>query len=117
MAASLDSLWRERTGQPLTFVIGSTWIAGNLAFYGPDRPRVLIDGDFKLAPWVTPEALAKAGALLVWSASPRTGAEDPPVIPAGFPAIAEHGVVTIPERSWLGHEDVSIAWGIMPAEK
>jgi 4-amino-4-deoxy-L-arabinose transferase-like glycosyltransferase len=113
VAEQLTQLWRERTGRPLGFVIGSTWIGGNVAFYSSDRPLVLIDGDFSLAPWVDRAALAREGALLVWPADPRTGTEAAISPPPGLQPNGAQGMLTVPARSVLGKPQISVGWQIL----
>jgi 4-amino-4-deoxy-L-arabinose transferase-like glycosyltransferase len=113
-AASFTALWREQTGRPLRFVIGSTWIAGNIAFYSGDSPLVLVDGDFRVAPWVDPDELRRDGALVVWSADDKsTGVENQPQLPGGLQETGARGVMNFPARSLLGRPQVSIAWEIL----
>jgi hypothetical protein len=45
------------------------WLAGNIAFYAPDRPSVFADADPAVSAWIDPAALAVAGAVLVWDAA------------------------------------------------
>jgi 4-amino-4-deoxy-L-arabinose transferase-like glycosyltransferase len=65
LAREATRIWRERTGQPLTYVAGGESYSDAVAFYSPDRPHSFIGFDFQLAPWVTPADLARRGLLAV----------------------------------------------------
>ncbi len=66
IAHNLIESWYQRYHQPLAYVIGNRWLAGNLSFYSHLHPIVLIDGDLRLAPWLDPPDLNRKGALLIW---------------------------------------------------
>lgn len=71
LATELEARWKERTALPLRIVVGERWHAGNIAFYANSRPQILLDGDFRISPWISRERLAREGALLVWHPSDR----------------------------------------------
>jgi hypothetical protein len=84
LAAELDQRFRVATGRPLAYVIGSMWDAGNVAHYSPERPRprVLIDGLPRRAPWIDLADLRVKGAVVVWTEG------DLQALPESFAAIA-----------------------------
>src|SRR5262249_37311226 len=65
LAAESTRVWREATGTPLAIVGGDPPWIDTVAFYSPDRPRVLTELDFRLAPWITPKAIAARGLLMI----------------------------------------------------
>lgn len=68
IAATLTSAWREETdGAPLRIVAGDIWTAGLVAMRERPPPHILINGDYSVSPWLTPEAVARDGALVTWS--------------------------------------------------
>jgi len=69
LAAELDRRFREATGTPPAYVIGSMWNGGNVAHYSRERPqpRVLIDGALRRAPWIDLADLKAKGAVVVWT--------------------------------------------------
>jgi len=71
LAGELEARWRDRTALPLRIVIGERWHAGNIAFYAKGKPQILLDGDFRISPWISRERLAREGALVVWHPSDR----------------------------------------------
>jgi hypothetical protein len=67
ISETLQTAWRTDTNNaPLRIVAGDIWTGGLVALDGA-RPRLLINGDHALAPWITLEDVARDGALVVWS--------------------------------------------------
>ena len=67
LAHLIENDWQKKTGAPLRYVVGSTWAAGNVAFFGKSTPDVLINGDYGVSPWVSPERLQACGYVLLWA--------------------------------------------------
>lgn len=65
VAVEMTRLWRQKFGQPLRLVAGSTAFASAVPFYSPDHPSQFIGFSEKNAPWVTPERLAREGLLII----------------------------------------------------
>lgn len=68
MAHALTYDWHQRYKQPLSYVVGSRWLVGNMAFYSKDHPIAWIDADSALAPTLDLNDLKRKGALFVWNA-------------------------------------------------
>ncbi len=72
LARAVDSAWRQVSpDQPLHYVAGPIYVAGNAAFHlahlaGASRPHVLIDGDPAQSPWIDLPDLSRQGLVLVW---------------------------------------------------
>ncbi|NTU76661.1 MAG: glycosyltransferase family 39 protein, partial [Alphaproteobacteria bacterium] len=71
LARQIAEAWDARMHKPLTYIVGDTWVAGNIAYYNPQTPvaeraHVLIAGDRRLSGWIDPEKMAKEGGVLVW---------------------------------------------------
>jgi 4-amino-4-deoxy-L-arabinose transferase-like glycosyltransferase len=72
LARAVDSAWAKAVpDHALHIIAGPIYVAGNAAFHlsqAPklQRPHVLIDGDLRQSPWISPEILARDGAVLVW---------------------------------------------------
>jgi hypothetical protein len=65
LATAAQTVWRERTGQPLSIVAGSTHEAGSVVFYDGGDARFW-DLDWPATtPWLTPADFARDGALFV----------------------------------------------------
>ncbi|HET7880785.1 MAG TPA: glycosyltransferase family 39 protein, partial [Acetobacteraceae bacterium] len=108
LAAVVEQRWHAATGRPLGIVTGDVWLAGNIAFYGADRPSVFIDADPTKSPWITPQALAREGAVLIWFAT-----EPAPAWLAQFPAARPQPPIELPYVPALGHEPARLAWAIL----
>ena len=65
---SLDA-WEKNIGGLPSIIIGPTWEAGVLAYFSDNRPSVLINGDYKKSPWLSPDDIKSRGALAVWTGS------------------------------------------------
>lgn len=109
LGAEISARFRALTGRPLAYVIGTMWTGGNVAHYAPGRPRVLIDGSPRRAPWIDLGDLRSKGAAVVW-----VGA-DPRVLPPLFRAVAEDAEVqepfTLPYRRGAG--EVIVGWAVL----
>jgi hypothetical protein len=107
--------YRAMTGRPLDYVIASMWDGGNVSRYAPERPRVLIDGDPKRAPWIDLDDLRAKGAVVIW-----TGQDPQTTLPPGFQAYADK--VQIQENlkiRFLGNDRGRIevfGWAILPPQ-
>jgi Dolichyl-phosphate-mannose-protein mannosyltransferase len=119
LADELARRFRAATGRPLTYVIGTMWDGGNVAHYAPEQPRVLIDGDWRRAPWIDLGDLRSKGAVVVWtgSADPSRKEDgiDPTVMPVGLRAIAGDAQIqppfTLPFRR--GDRVLTVGWAIL----
>lgn len=70
ISTAMHDAWSLQTnGAPLRVVAGDIWTAGLIGLRDPAPPSVLINGDYATSPWVTPEEVARDGALVVWSGS------------------------------------------------
>lgn len=111
LAATMTQRFHAATGgEKLRYVVGSMWLAGNLAHYSPDQPHVLIDGLPRRAPWVDLNDLHAKGALLVWDVG------DLQHLPTPFAAVAPDAKVgtpfTLPARRF-GSTLEHIGWAIL----
>ncbi len=65
LAAYATRLWHEQTGTKLRIVTGTDPYENAIGFYSPDKPKVFIGFSQWKAPWITQEALARDGLLVV----------------------------------------------------
>jgi len=111
LAEEIATRYRAETGLPLAYVVGSMWIGGNIGHYAPERPRTLIDGDPRRAPWIDLNDLTARGGAVVWTDG------DPGAVPEKYAAVAGTAVVqppfTVPMRR--GNGEVAVGWAIIPA--
>lgn len=66
MAAYFDHAWQQQTKCELEIIAGENWLTGLIAAKHPQRPSVLIDGNFLHSPWLSPQDLLEHGGLFVW---------------------------------------------------
>jgi dolichyl-phosphate-mannose-protein mannosyltransferase len=113
LAAEIAGRFRAATGAPLRYVVASMWVGGNVAQYSADRPRVLIDGSPRRAPWIDLADLKAHGAAVVWVVGERTS------VPPDYRAVAPDAQVgapfTLPARNGIG--EVEVGWAILPPGK
>jgi dolichyl-phosphate-mannose-protein mannosyltransferase len=113
LSAEIVERFRAATGAPLRYVVASMWVGGNVAQYSAERPRVLIDGNPRRAPWIDLADLKARGAAVVWVVGDRTSV--PPEYREVAP-VAQVGVpFTLPNRNGIG--EVEVGWAILPPEK
>ena len=66
IATSITDRWHRKYHTPIGYIAGARWLAGNIAFYSKDHPKVYIDWDQKVSPWVDEKNLKQQGAVFVW---------------------------------------------------
>jgi hypothetical protein len=67
LAQEIARRYSAITGKPPAYVIGSIWIGGNVSYFTPGRPQLLVDGIPGRAPWVDISDLRQKGAVVVWT--------------------------------------------------
>lgn len=87
LARLLEARWHEEVpDRPLRTVVGTAWEASVASFFMKADTRVLIGADFATSPWVTPEDIARCGAIVTWD--PWNPAIDfPAILHAKFPTL------------------------------
>jgi 4-amino-4-deoxy-L-arabinose transferase-like glycosyltransferase len=112
LGAEMSRRFRAATGRPLTYVIGDMWTGGNIGHYAPERPRVLIDGEPKRAPWIDLADVKRRGAVVIWTYSDET------TLPPQYRDIAAGAEVqppfTLPFRR--GGQVLHVGWAILKPE-
>lgn len=68
IAKLLRKAYTDDAGRPPTIVAGEigNWLSGLVANSGSEMISVYTNADPKLSPWITPQRLAREGALVVW---------------------------------------------------
>lgn len=69
IAESLTEEWRQHYHLPLSYVAGSRFLAGTVAFYSKDRPTTYINADPQLSPWINEADFIKKGGI--WLIDPN----------------------------------------------
>ena len=115
-AATVTQLWQDRYHQPVPYVIGDVWLAGNVGWYSTDRPAVVIWRDGPQSLDIRREEVIQRGAVVVWSITDRKGrtapAERQDVIPIGeyFGRLLPQETITVPGHHHTPDVRVGIAW-------
>ncbi len=115
LAAFATGEWQRRTGTRLAYVIGNKWVAGNLAFFSPDHPLVLRDGDAAASPWIDMRALRRQGALLVWD-STRDDGRLTGVLARRFPGMELQAPLLLPWANGAHLQPMRLSWAILYPE-
>jgi hypothetical protein len=108
-------------GKPPAYVIGSIWIGGNVSYFAPGRPGLLIDGLPGRAPWIDLSDLKRKGAAVVWTGPNSDDGlghatnELPPLVRRVAGKAQVQQPFTLPYGRGGGTADVG--WAILPPEK
>ncbi len=110
MAKQMGSRWTSLyPSAPLRYVISDVWLGGMLTAYHPDRPSVLIAGNFTYSPWVTPEHLQEAGAVIIWHREP-----DGDRLMKQFPGAIQQPALELPFLTGAAVAPARVNWAILP---
>lgn len=122
LAEAAAEEWQGTVGEGAPgYLLGSFWLAGNVAYYGDwhDRSDVFVNAFLPNAPWMDLERLRQAGALAVWRIG-EEGEAPPPwlgklVRQQKLPQPILSQPVALPWRLWgFGPEPVTVRFAIIP---
>jgi len=68
VARAATTAWQERTSTPLRIATGTEAFSLALPFYSPDGPAEFTHYSLAMAPWITPDRIAREGILYVCDA-------------------------------------------------
>jgi len=112
LADTVTQAWRNRYGTPLTYVGGDDFVSNNVAVYSPDRPHVVVHGEFKLSPWIDQADLRRRGAVLVW------GEDEPDAslqqLRTNFGDFEVQPVLVLPRQSWHTGRPDRVVYAFVP---
>jgi 4-amino-4-deoxy-L-arabinose transferase-like glycosyltransferase len=112
ISRQLEGEWIEATNAPLRIVAGDIWASGLIGLNGRNPPSVLIEGDYTKSPWITPEDVARHGALIVWSG------DEPNTLPAFREGLEQRELhVRSPYARAENAEDIVIYYSILPPQE
>ncbi len=68
LAQAVLQQWQKHSDQPLRYIGGDVWLAGNASWYsGLDlRPSVALELDSRRSPWVMDSDLQRDGGIILW---------------------------------------------------
>jgi 4-amino-4-deoxy-L-arabinose transferase-like glycosyltransferase len=111
MSQSFGAVFSDITHQPLRIVAADGWIAGLVAMDARPRPSVWIDASFEKSPWITPQRLARQGALLLWRVR---GGSAPPATLAHLPGARFLGVKSFAWPATPKAPPLRIGYAVIP---
>jgi len=117
LSKTVIGVWNQHYQEPLRYVIGDTWLAGNIAYYPPGRQHVLIDGNYKISPWIKPEDVEQQGAILVWcieNCACHNKGEVKPQFIQDFPQAQVQQPLVLRRQTSADVPPVKIGWAILP---
>jgi hypothetical protein len=133
LAETITRQWRERTGTPLTYVGGAIvmgsrggvpfemrgdgqFSANNVAVLSPDRPHVLVHGEFKLSPWIDAADFKRRGAVLVWATRWPNKDIMPDNIKRAFPQAELQPALLLPRQTLYPRQRDLVQYAIIPPQ-
>lgn len=109
LARRLEADWAALSGgRPLPTLVGSFWLAGNVAAYGEARPAVFIEGLPERSPWIDQQALAEDGAVFLWARD--EGGAAPDWLAPWRGSLCPQGEILLPWQSWIALEPLRVEW-------
>ncbi|HWE05850.1 MAG TPA: hypothetical protein VG274_04025, partial [Rhizomicrobium sp.] len=94
LAGTFESIWQVETHRPLRIVAADGWLGGLIAMRSEPRPSVWTDASYAKSPWITPQAVTRDGALIVWRV------KDDPQPPAAFQHLPGLEVLGVKSFAW-----------------
>ena len=118
LAERVEAAWRDRFAQPLPIVVGTKWIAGNVAAYDKARPQVYLDADPARAPWLDDATVNRVGGAAVWKRQTSEGAASAPDSwQKRFPCLEVLPPFSLSWQTGAQVTPLSFGWGLIaPAE-
>jgi 4-amino-4-deoxy-L-arabinose transferase-like glycosyltransferase len=66
LTQKIVSEWENKYHQPLPYIVGSRWVAGNIGFYATVHPVVFINWDLEVSTWIDEADVRRKGAIFMW---------------------------------------------------
>ena len=82
LANELDASARAAVGGTFKIIAGPTTVAGAVSTALPDKPKVLIDHNLKISPWIDPQELQFGCVVELWP--PHTGPQERTLLSGGW---------------------------------
>jgi 4-amino-4-deoxy-L-arabinose transferase-like glycosyltransferase len=82
VARELTASTRQANIGPITIISGHATEAGAIALAMPEQPKILINRDLKISPWIENSELQAPGVIQLWA--PQTGPEHQTRLPSGW---------------------------------
>jgi hypothetical protein len=111
LAAVVTDTWHRETHQPLAYVVGDFWLAGNVIFFSADSPRLFHDASLRYSPWIEVADVRRRGAVLLWPAP--DGDAEPEPMREMFPGLERRAPLVIRETTLRGEREWRIGWALV----
>lgn len=111
MSQSFTAIFVRETHRPLRIVAADGWMSGLVAMNVRPRPSVWIDASFVKSPWITPQRVAREGALVLWRVRDGSGA---PQELARLPGLRTLGVRAFAWPATPKAPPLRIGYGVIP---
>jgi hypothetical protein len=117
-ASAVEHRWRQQVGdQPLPYVVGEFWLAGNVILFSPEHPRMFEEADRTHSLLIDPADVQRRGAIILFSPSvqlngPAQAAADAPWL-AQFPGAVSEPPIVIRQATPGGHIEWAIGWALL----
>lgn len=82
LARELDDSARSAVGGHFSIISGPSTVAGAIALHLPEHPKVLINHNLRISPWVKEHELLESGVVEIWP--PETGPHELTRLPSGW---------------------------------
>lgn len=82
VARELTESTRQANVGPITIISGHVNLAGAISLAMPEHPKVLINGDLKISPWIQKSELQAPGVIQLWG--PQDGPVDQTKLHSGW---------------------------------
>jgi len=124
LAEKIIDKWQKITQKPSpAYVIGDTWLAGNISYYTPTpftslRPRVFIHGDSVISLWINPIDVKREGGILVWCsnrcADIKVAENIPSYLIERFPDAQIQQPLTLSWQTAANMSPLFVGWAVLP---
>jgi 4-amino-4-deoxy-L-arabinose transferase-like glycosyltransferase len=116
LATTITQRWQNTYAQPIPYVIGDVWLAGNIGWYSADRPSVVIWRNGPQSLDIDRAEVLRRGAIVVWSISDRKGRTLPEAqqevgeIREHYGPLLLQDTITLPGQHGTPDIRVGLAW-------
>ena len=76
LAGRVAAAWRGVCDGPLPVVVADSWLGGVVSHALAERPRVYVEADPRMAPWLDDRTVRAGGAVVLWEESGRATFRD-----------------------------------------
>lgn len=114
IALTATHLWQANSKQPLRYVAGPRWLAGNIAFYAPSHPQVYMEWNSQVSTWINEQDIQQSGALFVWEAT--TSQAIPDELKARYPNLKLLSIETFAWSRTNNLKQIKIGFALLPMQ-